>query len=313
MHSRHTRVLPPDPDTGTPMAHVDLDGVLIPAVTPFDPVTGDVDVVGMRANVREWLETPVRGVVVGGSTGEAVLLEPAERRARELIPADRLLVAGTGAESTRATVRLCEEAADAGADAVLVQPPAFYLPAMTPAVLAAHYRRVADACPVPVILYQAPPKFATLDLPTGLVAELSGHENIVGIKDSRGVLELVGELVGACRDGFQVLVGNGALVYAALELGASGAILGVANLAPDASARIVSTFREGRSSEAGRLQERVGPVHKAIVGGMGVPGVKAAMDLLGRKGGNPRLPLRPLPEDRRDEVRSVLEKGGLLD
>jgi len=300
------------------MAHVDLDGVLIPAVTPFDPVTGDVDVVGMRANVREWMETAVRGVVVGGSTGEAVLLDPEERRvlleaARELIPGDRLLVAGTGAESTRVTVRLCREAANAGADAVLVQPPAFYLPAMTPAVLADHYRRVADECPVPVILYQVPPKFATLDLPTGLVAELSGHENIVGIKDSRGVLELVGELVGACRKGFQVLVGNGAIVYAALELGATGAILGVANLAPEASARIVSTFREGRSSQAGRVQERVGPVHKAIVGGMGVAGVKAAMDLLGRKGGKPRPPLRPLAEERHDELRSILEKGGLLD
>lgn len=299
------------------MSSIDLDGVLIPAVTPFDPVTGDVDVVGMRANVRGWLETAIRGIVLGGSTGEAVLLDRDERRvlleaARELIPGDRLLVAGTGAESTRRTVALCRDAAEAGADAVLVQPPAFYLPAMTPAVLSDHYRRVADASPIPVILYQVPPKFATVELATGLVAELSGHDNIVGIKDSRGVLELVAELVEACADGFQVLVGNGALVYASLEVGATGAILGVANLAPEASARIVSTYREGRSSEAGRLQERVGPVHKAIVGGLGVAGVKAAMDLLGMKGGAPRPPLAALAESRTDEVRSVLERGGLL-
>lgn len=294
----------------------DLRGVLIPVVTPFDPVTGDVDIVGMRANLRDWLAHPVRGVVIGGSTGEAVLLDEAERRtllegARDVLPPDRLLVAGTGAESTRATLRLCRMAAESGADAVLVQPPAFYKGAMTPAVLARHYRAVADGSPVPVIVYQVPLRLSTLDLPTGLVAELSAHENVVGIKDSRGSLDLVAELVRACRRGFQVLVGNGALVYASLEVGAVGGILGVANLDAERSAGIVEAFASGRTAEAGRHQEVVGPLHEAVVGALGVAGVKAGLDLLGMKGGDPRPPLPTLGAEGRAEVRRALAVAGL--
>lgn len=299
------------------MTDLDLSGVLIPAATPFDPVTGDVDVVGLRANLRSWLRHPVRGVVIGGSTGEAVLLDEGERRAlleaaRNVVDGERLLVAGTGAESTRTTLKLCRMAAETGADAVLVQPPSFYRSAMTPDVLAEHYRRVADDSAVPVIVYQVPLKMSTLDLPNGLICELSRHENVVGVKDSRGSLELVGELVEGCHRDFQVLVGNGALLYAALEVGAAGGILGVANLAPVQSAAIVREFRQGRAAEAGRLQEKVGPVHKAVVGDLGVSGVKAALDLLGLRGGPPRLPLRPLADSKVASVKQVLRTAGLL-
>ncbi|HZD05141.1 MAG TPA: dihydrodipicolinate synthase family protein, partial [Longimicrobiales bacterium] len=146
----------------------------------------------------------------------------------------------------------------------------------------------------------------------GLVAELSAHENVVGVKDSRGSLDLVAELVKDCRPGFQVLVGNGAVVYASLELGAVGGILAVANLDPGRSVGIVESFSAGRSAEAGRLQEMVGPVHKAVVGGLGVAGVKAGTDLLGLRGGDPRPPLAPLGEEGRKEVRRVLERARLL-
>jgi len=295
---------------------IDLRGVLIPAATPFDPVTGGVDLVGMRANVRRWMETGVRGIVVGGSTGEAVLLDEEERTrlleaTREVVPSDRLLVAGTGAESLRRTLRLTRAAADAGADAVLVQPPAFYRTAMTPEVLADHYRRVADDAPVPVILYQVPLKMSTLDMPNGLLIELSRHENVVGVKDSRGVLEHIGTLADNAHPDFQVLVGNGALLYAALEVGAAGAILGVANLAPSKSAGIVAAFRAERTAEAGRLQEKVGPLHKTVVGGLGVAGVKTGLDLLGMRGGPPRLPLRGLDQAGVETVREALEKAGM--
>lgn len=295
---------------------LDLAGVLIPAATPFDPVTGDVDIVAMRENVRAWLAEPVRGVVTAGSTGEAVFLDESERRMllkgiREVVPADRLLVAGTGAESTRATIRLTREAAEAGADAALVMPPAYYRSAMTPEVLQEHFRSVADASPVPVILYQVPLRFGTLDLATGLVVELSRHENIVGIKDSRGDLELVGTLADACAADFQVLVGNGALLYASLELGAKGGVLGVANLAPGDCAALVRAFGEGDHQQAGRLQERVGPVHKQVVAELGVPGVKAGLDLLGLHGGEPRPPLQPLSAGERSRVETVLDRSGL--
>lgn len=296
---------------------LDLSGVLIPTATPFDPVTGEVDLVGLRQNLRRWLESDVRGVVIAGSTGEAVLLDEHERQAlvegaRDVVPSDRLLVVGTGAESTRTTIRLGQAAAEAGADAVLVQPPAYYKAAMTPGVLRDHYRKVADASPVPVVVYQVPLRFSTLDFPTGLVAELSRHENVVGIKDSRGDLQLVGELVSQCVEGFQVLVGSGSKLYGSLEVGAVGGVLGVANLAPAEAAALHRAFAEGRTREAGRLQERIGPVHNTVVAGFGVPGVKAGLDLLGYRGGPPRPPLPPLSEGQRAEVQGALEAAGLL-
>ncbi len=295
---------------------VDLSGVLVPCTTPFDPVTGDVDLVGFRATVRSFMAHPVRGIVVGGSTGEAVLLDEEERvllleGARDLVPADRLVVAGTGAESTRTTIRRCKESAGTGADAVLVQPPAFYRGAMTDAALLEHYRAVAAASPIPVILYQVPLRMSTLELSTDLVAGLAKIANVVGIKDSRGSLELVGELVGRTPDAFQVLVGSGAALYGGLELGAVGGILGVANLAPGPAAAIHAAHKAGDSAEAGRIQEAVAPVHTEIVAAMGVPGVKVALDLLGLRGGDPRLPLRPLPDGKREDVASVLARGGL--
>jgi len=297
-------------------AGLSLDGVLIPAATPFDPVTGDVEVVNLRANVRAWLEHPIRGIVVGGSTGEAVLLERDERRAllgsvRTVIPEDRLMVAGTGAESTRGTLALTRDAAEQGADAALVQPPAYYRSAMKPEVLRRHYQAVADASPIPVILYQVPLRFSTVEFPTGLVAELSEHPNIIGIKDSRGDLAALSDLITHSRDGFQVLVGSGAALYPSLEVGAAGGILGVANLVPGWAGELHAAFRAGDHARAGALQERMGPLHKEIVAALGVPGVKFALDRLGMVGGDPRPPLAPLPEKLRPRVLAALERAGL--
>jgi len=295
---------------------VSLDGVLIPAATPFDPVTGDVEILNFRANIRAWLEHPIRGIVVGGSTGEAVFLDRAERRAllegaRTVIPQDRLMVAGTGAESTRATVALTLDAAEQGADAVLVQPPAYYRGAMTPEALRRHYRTLADASPVPVILYQVPLRFSTVEFSTGLVAELSEHPNIIGIKDSRGDLGALSDLITHSRDGFQVLVGSGTALYASLEVGAAGGILGVANLVPGWAGDLHAAFRAGDHPRAGALQERMAPLHKEIVAGLGVPGVKFALDRLGLVGGDPRPPLAPLAEKLRPRVTTTLERAGL--
>ena len=290
---------------------------MIPTTTPFDPVTGEVDLVALRRNVEKWAPTGIRGLVIGGSTGEAVFLDERERDqswdvVARSVPDDMVLVAGTGAESLRTTLRLTRMAADRGFHAALVQPPAFYKGAMTPAVVRDHYLAVADAAPIPVIVYQVPTRFSTLDFPAGLVAELSGHENIIGIKDSRGKPKTVGELVTGTTHGFQVLVGSGSLLYAALEVGAVGGILGVANLAPRDCARIHAHFVAGDTAAAGRIQQRVGPLHNAIVGGMGVAGVKCALDLLGYCGGAPRPPLKPLPESRRDEVAEHLTRAGLF-
>lgn len=296
---------------------MNLSGVLVPAVTPFDPQTGEVDLVALRANVRSWLAHPVRGVVLAGSTGEAVFLDDAERVAmieavREVVPDDRRLLAGTGLESTRATIRLTRAAAAAGADAVLIQPPAFFKPAMTPEVLRDHYLAVADASPVPVVIYQVPPRFSTVELSSGLVAELSRHPNLIGVKDSRGDLEGIGELVRVCRPGFQILSGSGLGFFAALEVGAVGGILGVANPAARLACSVFDLQAAGHAEAAGRAQEALDPIHREIVAGLGIPGVKASVDLVGMHGGAPRSPLRPLAPERRAQVRAALVHAGIV-
>jgi 4-hydroxy-2-oxoglutarate aldolase len=294
----------------------DFAGVFLPVTTPFDPVTGDLDVVAYRANLRHWFRSPIRGILTAGSTGESVFLDEREQlklieAARDVVPSDGMVIAGAGTESTRGSIRAIQAAADAGADAVLVKPPAYYKGAMTPEVLARHYRAVADAAPVPVLIYQVPLRLSTLEFPTGLIGELSRHPNIIGIKDSRGKLDLAGELVENTDDGFQVLVGSGAILYGALELGAVGGIVAVGLMATSEAAEIYHAFKDGRTAEAGGIQERIAPVHNGIVGGMGVPGVKAALDQLGLHGGQPRAPLPAVSEARVQEIGQILAAAEL--
>ncbi len=296
-----------------------LEGVLVPATTPFDPVTGEVDLVSFRANAREWLRAGVDGLVLFGSTGEGLLLDEDERTrllaaVRPIAGEGQLILAGTGAESTRAAIRLARAAADAGADAVLVHPPAYYRPQMTPESLRDHFVAVADASPVPVVLYQVPGAYSGIELQSGLVEQLSRHGNIAGIKDSSGDLKVLGALVeSAAGERFHVVVGNGSILYAGLEVGATGGILAVAALAPRAAVDLVRRKREGDDAGAGRLQERIAPLHRAVVGGLGVPGVKVGLDMLGLAGGPPRPPLKPLREKDHATVAEALRKAGLLD
>jgi len=295
---------------------MDLRGVFAPATTPFDRVTGEADPVAMRANLRRWLEAPLAGVVLFGSTGEGPLLDEDEKArlteaCRDVVDGGRLLLAGTGAESTRATIRATRAVAEAGADAVLVQPPSYFRPAMTPEALRDHFTAVADASPIPVILYQVPPRFSTVELPTGLVGELAKHPNIVGIKDSHGDLKTLAALVDACGRNAQVLVGSGAMLYAALEAGAVGGILAVSLLAPAECAAIWQAFADGRFAEAGRIQERIAPLHRAVVAEMASPGIKVALDELGMHGGLPRPPLKPLREKDRPKVTEALAAAGI--
>lgn len=295
---------------------MELSGIFLPATTPFDPFTGDADLVALRANLRRWLAAPVDGVVLFGSTGEGPLLDEDERvrllaGARELVDGGRLLLAGTGAESTRATIRLSRQAAEAGADAVMVQPPAYYKPQMTPDALRDHYTAVADASPVPVVLYQIPSRFSGVELPPGLVGELMRHPNVVGIKDSSGDLKSVAALVDACPRECAVLAGSGAALFGSLEVGAAGGIVAVGLLMPDECAGIFHAYRAERPAEAGRLQERVAPLHRAVVADRGVPGVKAALELVGMHGGPPRSPLKPLRTRDRAAVEAALQAAGL--
>ncbi|HUF14235.1 MAG TPA: dihydrodipicolinate synthase family protein [Longimicrobiales bacterium] len=292
-----------------------IRGLLLPVTTPFDPVTGDTAPVHFRENLRRWATQGVDGFVLFGSTGEGVLLDEEEKRglvayARDVAPG-LTLVAGAGAESTRQVVRLAIAMADAGADAVIVQPPSYYGGTLPPEALRDHFQAIADASPVPVILYNIP-KYTHVTMEAGLVQELARHENVVGIKDSSGDQKRLAEFTEVCAGACAVFVGSGTLMFAGLELGAAGGILAVGLLAPEICARILQLHGADRKPEAGRLQERIAPVHREIVTRLGVPGIKAALDLLGYAGGAPRSPLRPLRSRERDVVTTTLRQTGLI-
>ncbi len=284
-------------------------GVLAPIPTPFDSRTGDVALDRMRANVAALLDAGLDGLVLAGSTGEAPLLSAEEQRVlvagvRDLIPEGRWLIAGTGAESTRAAIALTRAAAVEGADAVLVRPPGYFGAAHSAASLVDYFRAVADASPVPVLVYNIP-KYTHLALDPGLLRQLTTHERIVGAKDSSGdVKNLAAYREAAPR--WSVLVGSASLLYPALELGCDGGVVAVACFAAGRCAALLAAFRAGDRVRAGALQEALIPLDREIVGRLGPAGVKAAMDAVGLSGGPVRAPLAPLaPADRERVARLV--------
>lgn len=290
-------------------------GLLVPLTTPFDAATGEVAPVHLRENARAILRTGVAGLVVAGSTGEAPLLSQTEYRQlvawlRDVVPDDHWLLAGAGRESTRATLSACQVAGEEGADAVLVRPPSYYSPAITPAALVTHFRRVADASPIPVLLYNIP-KYTKLPLSDALLAQLADHENIWGAKDSCGDLKNFAAYRAAAPH-WSLLVGSGALYYAALELGGAGAIAAVACFAAGATVEIGRFFAAGDRARAGAAQERVAPLHQQIVNERGVAGVKTAMDCIGLAGGPVRPPLSDLALRERKRVEGLLREAELL-
>ena len=291
-----------------------LDGVFAPVVTPFDR-DGAVDADAFVANIAAHLAAGLHGIVVSGSTGEAALLDEDERaaliaRARAAIPADRVLLVGTGAESTRAVIARNAVAAENGADGVLVVAPHYYGDAMTAEALREHYLRIADESAVPVLLYTIP-KYMHFALPAEVVAELARHENIVGMKDSSGDAALLRGYLASQGDTFKVLTGSGSLLADALKMGAHGAILAVALFAPSLSLDVWRAARSGRTDDAIAAQARLTPLAARIVGGMGVAGVKAALDAVGLQGGAPRSPLRPLGSAALDTVRTLVQTAEL--
>lgn len=294
-----------------------LEGVFAPVVTTFDARTGELDRAGFEQNLRAHAAAGLRGAIVAGTTGEAALLDENERGslvgwAREVLPGECLVIAGTGAESTRASVRLAKQAAREGADAVIVIAPHYFgEAAMTGPALTVHYERVADESPVPVVLYNMP-KYMHFALPPEIVAKLALHENIVGMKESSGDLDLFARYTSAQSKEFRLLTGNGSTFAGALEAGAPGGILAVATFAPGLSLEVYAASRRGDRNAALSAQKRLGPLASQIVGGLGVPGVKVAMDQVGLVGGPPRPPLQPLRERDREQVATLLRAAELL-
>jgi 4-hydroxy-2-oxoglutarate aldolase len=252
--------------------------------------------------------------VILGSNGEAAYLSDQEKRrvleqARTSIPNDKLLVAGTGCESTRATIALTHDAAQTGADAALVITPHFF--PLSAEGLLSYYNAIADASPIPVVLYNVP-KFTHTEMDAGTIARIAAHPNIIGIKDSGGNITKIGDTIRRAGPGFQVLAGSAGFLFASLALGAVGGVVALANIAPQQAIDIHHLCKQGAWAEAAALQRKMIPVNSAVTARFGVPGLKAALDMLGWYGGPVRSPLANLSEDERDTLRGVLVDGGLL-
>lgn len=292
-----------------------LQGIYPPIPTPFNS-DGDLAVSELRANLRRWTRTGLSGFVVLGSNGEYVALSETEkleaiRVCREEISAEQSLIAGTGAESTVETIHLSRAAANLGADAVIVVTPHYYRTRMDAASLLAHYRAVADASPVPVLIYNVPANTG-IDMPAETILRLAEHPNITGIKDSSGNIANIAEILRSKPADFAVLAGSAYFLLPTLVLGAVGGVVALANVAPDETVALYRHFIDGNLAKARALQLRLLPLNQAVTARWGVPALKAALDRRGYYGGPPRMPLLPLPAREREQLDEILKQTQLL-
>lgn len=287
-------------------------GMIPPMVTPFDE-GGSIRYDAFERNIDKYLEAGIEGYLVLGSNGESVYLEHSEKlklieAARKRVPASATLLAGTGVESTLATIALTREAADRGVDAVLVKNPFYFKPQMTSEVYFAHYTAVADASPVPVIIYNVP-VFTGIPLQSKLVIELSKHPNIRGLKDSSGDVRLISEVVwNTDASKFPVIAGSAPTLFPAMASGARGGIIALACAAPKPSLALYRAFTSGDYAKAGNIQRIIAPAAVAVTGTNGIAGLKAAMELQGFQPGVPRRPLLPLKTEQRDDLAQIFRR-----
>ncbi len=293
----------------------EFGGVFIPVPTPFRGEEAGVD--RLKANLERWNQTDLAGYVVLGSTGEFPMVSEAERdrifvAAREAIPREKAFIAGTGAESTQMTVRQTKRAAEVGADAAIVITPNYYKRSLAqPAAQIRHYLAVAEASPIPVMLYNFPQNTG-INLEPETVARIAEHPNVCGIKDSSGNIPQAGQIIHQTPKSFHVLVGAAAALLPALAIGASGGILALANIAPREYCEVYSLARQGRWDEAREIVYRLMVVDRGVHGRYGIGGLKAALDLQGYYGGPCRSPLGTPDGDAIEEIKEVMAAAGLL-
>jgi 4-hydroxy-2-oxoglutarate aldolase len=290
-----------------------IQGIFPALVTPFAQ-DESVFLSAVQQNIHRYNQTAITGFVVLGSTGEAVMLSREEAdsvlsTAKEAAAPSKLLIAGTGAESTAETIARTKRAATLGYPLALVKTPYYYKPVYKAETYLRHYRAVADASPIPILLYSVP-QFTGITLETTEILTLAEHPNILGIKDSSGNIQRVGELVAGAPANFSVLTGGAAVVYPALSVGAQGAILALAAALPEKCVELYDLFHRGQHEQARQLQLLLVQASKRIAGENGIAGLKYAMDLRGYYGGLPRLPLLPVSEEKK---RSIAEAVSRID
>ncbi len=285
-----------------------LRGVFPPLATPF--TDDELDVGLLRDTVTMLMRTRLAGVLAVGTNGESFLMDAGEadrvvRTTRDAMPDDRPVIAGTGCDSTRATIDACLRAADNGATHALVRPPVQYTRFMTQDVLASHYARVADASPIPVLLYNQPAVFGS-ELTSGTVARLASHQNIAGLKDSSGNVTYVSDVLTRVPDDFSVLTGAAGIMYAGLVSGTSGSVVAIANVVPSLMVQLYEDVMAGQLHRALALQRAIAPLARAVTVDHGVAGLKAAIALAGFPASAPRLPLAAARPEVVDELKGLL-------
>lgn len=298
------------------MSPISLSGICPPIPTPFK-ASGDIDFDHLQSNLDRWNKEPLLGYVVGGSNGEYAYCSTEERvevvrAARQAIPRERLLIAGSGMESTSQAIALTHRMAGAGADLCIVITPGYYKARMTVAAFEHHYREIADHSAIPLLLYSVPANTG-VDLPVQAIVSLAAHPTIVGIKDSGGDVTKIGLVAHETRGAdFQVVAGSAGFFLAALSVGAVGCIPALGNIAGAKLADMLGSFQRGDLARARSIQLPLIEANTAVTSRFGVPGLKAAMDMLGYYGGPVRSPLLPLSDTDLADLRHILTTAGLL-
>jgi 4-hydroxy-2-oxoglutarate aldolase len=292
-----------------------LAGIFPPIPTPFTS-DGEVAYDQLHSNLERWNSQPLSGYVVGGSNGEFVSLTRQERikvvqEARQAVPKQRLLIAGSGMHATRQTITLTEQMAEAGADAAIVVTPSYYKGRMTPAAFEHHYRQLAEISPIPILLYNVPANTA-IDLPLQSIVKLASEPQIVGIKESGGSVTKIGAMVHSTPEDFQVLAGSASFLLGALSVGAVGVVAALANIAAEPLAALYEHFQRGDIGAARDVQLSLIEINTTVTARFGVAGLKAAMDFLGYFGGPVRSPLLPLVEEEKKVLREIMVRVDLL-
>ncbi len=287
-----------------------LNGIFPPLPSSFDyDETLALD--KMRSNIEKLNSFDLRGFLVLGSNGELVHLSDAEKiqvyeMAREAITPDKLMIAGTGGQSTRETIMLTRAAATVGADAALVLNPFYYKGLMNPEALKQHYFTVADASTIPVIVYNMPAN-SGMDMDAETLLMLSEHPNIIGMKDSGGNVAKMGEIRKQAKPEFQILAGSAGFLVPAMSVGACGGILASANVAPAQCIAMHKAFISGDMAKASKLQINIIPLNNAVTKKWGVPALKAAMDYIGLYGGPSRKPILQIDAAVKEKLLKILD------
>ena len=291
-----------------------LSGIFAPVVTPFrhDELLLD----DLRFNLQKLNEKSLTGYLALGSNGEFRSLTENEQIQVLKIFAeeknDKVVMVGIACESTMQTIEKSLIVSEMGFEYVSILTPSYFAKYMDGPTLRGYYERIADASPLPVLLYNAPGFTGGVQIPPKIVVELSQHPNIVGMKDSSSAgpgrfLNILDPTVD-----FHVLAGSANFFYPSLHLGATGGILSLANSLPDPCCDLYRLFIEGRYHEARELYFRLARLNTAVSGTYGVAGVKAAMDITGFRGGEPRHPLTPISENDREKIRELIHNEGFI-